>query len=426
PHLYDWVFDGVDDYVESLDYLYLYDKRAIAIWFRLRDVVPGGYIAFFGKAAHPKPLDVRLYSNTGFTVLVTNANGSATYNANAILGFINYSPYSHIDKEQVHALYRIPHIITDGLNRKTVSTLLNISLSQCTNRGALIILSEPIPWYRDEVVQVRQDAISGRVFITVKRPILPGFLIVKTKTYSNSIVKFYKDHNVQWESKLSKGEVILPFYIDELTAGSDYFYIEFEGSVIVRGATYITMDELSYFISMLEKMKKCGLLEITPMFKDFISKIENVDSPGAHLYTSLFKKLYQEYDSDLGRGLSYFLSDIRFLNATMVEDWPYSIRLETNETLVALYVSWRMFHYPKVYVRGASAFIAVPSYGGLTSLIVINPMDSHIEIRLELFDAFKNIVVKSIPLFYLAAITLPFLYLRLHGKSKDSGGGKWW
>ncbi|GBF09850.1 hypothetical protein apy_15750, partial [Aeropyrum pernix] len=33
PHLYDWVFDGVDDYVESLDYLYLYDKRAIAIWF---------------------------------------------------------------------------------------------------------------------------------------------------------------------------------------------------------------------------------------------------------------------------------------------------------------------------------------------------------------------------------------------------------
>ena len=316
-----------------------------------------------------------------------------------------YFARAHISKELVYIYYRIPHILTDGLSKGEVLTLLNIAVNSSEDsKNVLVILSEPMPYYRDGRVNVYQDPISKRVSITVKGVSEPGFIVIKVRLYSNSTIELLRGKGILWKTMLPKGEIVLPIYINSASSiDLADIHLELVGNVRVRGAIYITVSELSRFVSMLEEMKKCGLLEVTSVCKGFITKIEKINPPGGKLYASLFKKLYNP-NPNLGRTLEQFLSNAKFFNVAVINSWPYTIAFNSSERFLAVSMPWRMFHYPKVDVRGSAGSIIIPSFGGLTTLIVVNPSGHHIEVRLELFDAFRNAIMKFIPMFYLAII----------------------
>jgi len=287
-----------------------------------------------------------------------------------------------------------------------VMSLLNMSLEYCRNGRILVLLNEPVPYYWSREVEVSQDLFGTRAAISARGPLGPGFIVAKVNVCSSRAnVTLIKSGETLWRAELQRGTWILPFYTDGLNS-SDRISIEFSGCAEVRGAAYISVNEMQYFISILSGLKKHGCLASTWILGDATTRIVRLGTPGGRLYTDLFKELLSRDTLSFEERLIRFLSELKIISVSVVNKWPYEIRLSVSEGCAAILLSWRMFHQPVVRVPNSVRAFALPGFGGLTTVVVVSRHIQRIDVEVGLFDGTRQFILRLTPLYYLAFLAI--------------------
>jgi len=305
------------------------------------------------------------------------------------------------------ALYITPHITISGLSKEDVMSLLNMSLEYCRNGRILVLLNEPVPYYWSREVKVSQDLFGTRAAISARGPLGPGFIVAKVNVCSSRAdVTLIKSGETLWRAELQRGTWILPFYTDGLNS-SDRVSIEFSGCAEVRGAAYISVNEMQYFILILSELKKYGCLASTWILGDAMTRIVRLGTPGGQHYTDLFKEMLSRDTLSFEEQLIKFSSELEVINVSVVNKWPYEIRLNVGKgcTAAAL-LSWRMFHQPVVRAPNSVIAFALPGFGGLTTVVVVNEHIQRVNVEVGLFDGARQLILRLTPLYYLAFLAI--------------------